>query len=79
MSTSSPPSESERLAALHEYLGLDRLPGEAFDRITALAAQVLDVPYAALNFLGEDWQFTVASHGADLAGLVSPGTRCPAP
>lgn len=77
MPTSPARPEAERLAALHAYLSLDSLPGEAFDRLTALAAQVLGVPYAVVNFVGEDWQFTVASHGADLAGLVSVREEVP--
>lgn len=77
MPTSPPLPDAERLAALHAYLSLDALPGEAFDRITALAAQVLGAPCAAVNFLGEDWQFTVASHGPDLTGLVLPRGEVP--
>nr|WP_281416244.1 diguanylate cyclase [Deinococcus aestuarii] len=58
-------------------MSLGALPGEAFDRITALAAQVLGTPCAVVNFLGEDWQFTVASHGPDLTGLVLPRGEVP--
>ncbi|WP_102125831.1 sensor domain-containing diguanylate cyclase [Deinococcus planocerae] len=77
MPTPRPPAAAERLAALHAYLSLDPLSGEAFDRILALTAQVLDAPCAVVNLVGEDWQFTVASHGAPLTGLVLPREEVP--
>jgi diguanylate cyclase (GGDEF)-like protein len=58
-----PASESERLTALARQQILDTPPEAGFDRITALAARVLDVPYAAVNFIDGTRQWAKACHG----------------
>lgn len=65
-----PPGEPERLAALARYRVLDTPSEEAFDRITRLAAQVLNVPVAVVNFLAGDRQWSKACHGV-VAGEVA--------
>lgn len=42
---------------------MDTPPEAGFDRITALAARVLDVPYAAVNFIDGTRQWAKACHG----------------
>ena len=47
-------SENERLEAVQRYEILDTAPEIAFDRITRLAAQIFDVPMAAISFVDLD-------------------------
>lgn len=63
MSAPLPPDELARLEALARYQILDTMPEEAFDRITRLAARVLDVPVAIVNFVAEDRQWGKACYG----------------
>ncbi|MFB9993598.1 diguanylate cyclase [Deinococcus oregonensis] len=58
-----PASESERLRALARQQIMDTPPEAGFDRITALIARVLDVPYAAINFMDGTRQWTKSCHG----------------
>ncbi|GGR08018.1 sensor domain-containing diguanylate cyclase [Deinococcus ruber] len=46
-----PDSEYSRLMALASYEILDTAPEVAFDRVTRLAAHVLNTPYAYINFV----------------------------
>lgn len=64
-----PVNESARLAALARVGVLDTPCEEAFDRITRLAAQVLNVPCAAVNLLDAGRQFTKSCQGLGLAGM----------
>ena len=43
--------ETERLAALHRYQILDTPPEAAFDRITTLAARLLNMPIALISLV----------------------------
>ena len=55
--------EIERLAALHA-LGLLDTPAEPrFDRITALAARLLDVPVSLVSLIDRDRQWNKSVHG----------------
>lgn len=65
-----PPNEAERLDALRRYEILDTLPEEAFDRITRIAAQVLDVPIALVSLVDETRQWFKSAHG--LAARETP-------
>ncbi|WP_170928778.1 sensor domain-containing diguanylate cyclase [Deinococcus hopiensis] len=58
------PHESARLAALGRYGILDTPPEEAFDRVTRLAARVLNVPVALVNFVDRERQWSKACYGA---------------
>ncbi|WP_019586346.1 sensor domain-containing diguanylate cyclase [Deinococcus apachensis] len=69
MSVSRPTHESARPAALARAGVLDASPEEAFDRITCLAARVLNVPYAVLTLRDAEGTFTKSCHGPGLAGL----------
>lgn len=60
-----PIAETERLAALRRYEILDTPPDGAFDRIAALAAQILDVPIALVTLVDEDRIWFKARFGLD--------------
>jgi len=49
--------ESLRLAALRRLSLLDTAPGEAFDRITRMAAQIFNLPIAAVSLTDSDRQW----------------------
>ncbi len=57
--------ESERLADLYDYEILDTDPEEAFDDIVRLAAAICDTPWARVNFIDEQRQWTKAVLGMD--------------
>ena len=59
------PSETERLAALREYNILDTPPESAFDRITALAAELFGTPIAAISLIDVDRQWFKSIVGLD--------------
>lgn len=61
-----PSTEFERLLALARYEILDSLPEERFDRITALTAEVLELPVALINFVDQFRQW-----GKSCVGLRS--------
>ncbi len=52
-----PDNETERLRALERYDVLDTPPEESFDRITRLAAELLDMPTALLSLIGQKRQW----------------------
>lgn len=54
---------TERLAALRRLEILDTEPEQDFDELVQLAAELLDVPTAMLNFIDEDRQWAKAAHG----------------
>jgi signal transduction histidine kinase len=64
MSAPRPANEAERLHALRRYQILDTPSEVAFDRLTALAARLLDVPIAQVTLVDEHRQWFKASHGA---------------
>ena len=60
-----PPDEAERLAAVHRYEILDTPPDGAFDRITALASRLFDVPVSIVSIVDEDRIWFKSHHGVD--------------
>ncbi len=52
-----------RLAALYATALLDADPCEGFDRLTRLAARLLDAPVALLTLVAEDRQFFLSAQG----------------
>lgn len=69
----APPSESRardpevaRLHTLEQYDVLDAPPTEAFDRISRLAAHLFDVPVAMVNFIDQENQWCLSTHGLAL-------------
>lgn len=55
--------DPERVAALRRLLILDTDPSVAFDRLTRLAARVLDVPISLLTLIDRDRQHVKSSYG----------------
>lgn len=60
-----PNNEEERLQALDDLDILDTQPEETFDRITRLAAQVLDTPIALVSLVDKERQWFKSSNGLD--------------
>jgi diguanylate cyclase (GGDEF)-like protein/PAS domain S-box-containing protein len=60
-----PPDEDLRLAALNELNLLGHDGDAELDRITALAADVLNVPICLVSLVGPDKLWFAARHGAD--------------
>jgi diguanylate cyclase (GGDEF)-like protein/PAS domain S-box-containing protein len=60
-----PDNEGERLAALRRYMLLDTVPEPEFDRITALAAKLFDVPIALVSLVDADRQWFKSCIGLD--------------
>lgn len=52
-----PQNEQQRLAKLQAYGVLDTLPEESFDRVTRLAADILNVPIALVSLIDSDRQW----------------------
>ena len=61
-----PPNEPERLEALSRLDVLDTPAEAAFDRITALAARVFDVPMALISLVDSERQWFKSHHGLDV-------------
>ncbi|MCP9484990.1 MAG: GAF domain-containing protein [Gaiellaceae bacterium MAG52_C11] len=60
-----PANDEERLAAVHRYDVLDTPPDGAFDRITALAARLFDVPISIVSLVDRDRIWFKSHHGID--------------
>ncbi|WP_307806894.1 protein kinase [Naasia sp. SYSU D00057] len=58
--------EAARLSAVHRYGVLDTAPEPSFDRLTALAARVLDAPVSILSIVDADRIWFKSHHGIDL-------------
>ena len=63
---SLPQNESQRLAALYGLRLLDTPLEERFDRITRLAARLLNVPMSNVSLIDKDRQFNKSYYGSDL-------------
>lgn len=58
-----PHNEAARMSAVHEYRILDTPPDGAFDKITALAARLFDVPVAIVSIVDHDRIWFKSHHG----------------
>ncbi len=58
-----PPNETERLAAVKRYEILDTPPDGSFDRITALASRLFNVPVAIVSLVDTDRIWFKSHHG----------------
>jgi GAF domain-containing protein len=58
-----PPDEERRLTALRHLGLLDTPPEERFDRLTRLAAAILDVPTALVSLVDSDRQWFKSGYG----------------
>lgn len=54
-----------RVAAVRRLIPLYRPPSRVFDRLTALAAQLLEAPVALLTLVEDDRQFFISSYGLE--------------
>ena len=59
-------NEEQRLAALQQSGIVDSAPEEVFDRLTWLASQTLNAPFALFTMLTSDRQWFKAKHGLDI-------------
>lgn len=61
-----PPNEVERLQALHECQVLDTGSEAAFDEVTGLAAELLQMPIALVSLVDETRQWFKSHHGLEV-------------
>ena len=61
----TPENEQDRLAAVRRYGVLDTPPDGSFDRITALAARLLDVPISIVSIVDRDRIWFKSRYGID--------------
>ena len=71
-----PPNEVERLEALRRYSILDTPPEETFDRITALAARLFNVPTALISLVDEFRTWFKSCYGFDNRERPRNATIC---
>ena len=71
-----PADEVERLKALRRYNILDTPPETAFDRITALAARLFDVPIALVSLVDDSRAWFKSCYGFDLRQVQRDATIC---
>ncbi|RYF92249.1 MAG: PAS domain S-box protein, partial [Caulobacteraceae bacterium] len=69
-------SESDRLAALKAFEVLDTPPEPAFDRLTALAADLFDTPMALVSLIDHDRQWFKARVGLDACSTPRDEAFC---
>lgn len=65
-----PLDESARIHALRRYDILDTPPDGAFDRITALAAELFDVPIALITLVDEDRIWFKSRYGLEAVSQI---------
>ncbi len=70
------PREQDRLDALIRYGILDTARDEAFDRITALASELLKVPISLITLVDENRQWFKSAHGLDAFSTPREGGFC---
>ncbi|HCF27502.1 MAG TPA: diguanylate cyclase [Cyanobacteria bacterium UBA11049] len=74
--TPQPFNEVERLEALRRYNILDTPPEETFDRITALAARLFNVPTALISLVDEFRAWFKSCYGFDSREIPRDATIC---
>src|SRR3546814_569788 len=67
-----PENEAQRLDAVRRYDILDTPPDGTFDRVTALAADLLSVPISIISIVDEDRIWFKSHHGID-TGQIDRG------
>ncbi|MBC7207163.1 MAG: GAF domain-containing protein, partial [Methyloversatilis sp.] len=74
----APPPEDEvqRLQALRDLCVLDTPPEPAFDALTALAAQLFDMPVALVSLVDESRQWFKSAHGLCLRETRRDAALC---
>jgi EAL domain-containing protein (putative c-di-GMP-specific phosphodiesterase class I)/GGDEF domain-containing protein len=71
-----PSNEPDRLASLRRLELLDTPPEPAFDRLTRLAATLLDVPIALISFIDEKRQWLKSRVGSTLTEIPRDQSFC---
>lgn len=71
-----PENEAERLAFLEQYNILDSLPEQAFDDITAIAAQVCGTPIALVSLIDKNRQWFKSTHGLNVSETSREVSYC---
>ncbi len=66
MNAPCPKNETQRLAVLRSYRVLDTDPEDSFDRLTRLAARLLDAPICLVSLVDERRQFFKSCVGLDV-------------
>src|SRR4051812_26058980 len=61
------PDEDRRLATIEAYALLDTPPEAAFDRLTALAAELFSVPISMITIIDKDRQWFKSHHGFEVS------------
>jgi GAF domain-containing protein len=74
--THIPPNDRERLSAVRRYEILDTPPDGAFDRITALAARLFDVPISIVSIVDEDRIWFKSHHGIEVEEIAREPGLC---
>ena len=64
-----PENEAQRMDAVRRYDVLDTPPDGAFDRVTALAARVFNVPVAIVSVVDTDRIWFKSHHGTDVTEI----------
>ena len=71
-----PPDEAARLGALSRYDILDAAPEVSFERITALAARLFEVPVVLITLVDERRQWFKSCIGLDFAETTRADSFC---
>ena len=71
-----PPEEAARIAALHDLGVLDTEPEERFDRLTRLAAALFSVPFAVVNLVAEERQWSKSCFGGAIGEISRDKSFC---
>lgn len=69
MDATGSPYEAQRLGAVQRYRILDTPPDGAFDRVTAIAARLFQVPIALVTIIDHDRIWFKSHHGLDIAQI----------
>ncbi len=69
-------AERDRLDSLASYDVIGAGPEPEVDAVTALLAELCDVPMAAVSVVGADQQWFTSLHGADLVFVPREGSFC---
>jgi EAL domain-containing protein (putative c-di-GMP-specific phosphodiesterase class I)/GGDEF domain-containing protein len=71
-----PGNERDRLAALHRFALLDTPPEPAFDRLTRLAATLLEMPITLISLIDEKRQWVKSRVGSTLTEIPRDQSFC---
>lgn len=69
-------TETRRLAAVHRYDILDTPPDGAFERITAIAAQIFSVPISIISLVDHDRIWFKSHHGLEVQQIDREAGLC---